>query len=363
MKHRDRVLTALQREIPERVPFQATFCPEFAERLKKELGIESKQPYDPHNARWNGYELEKATAQDALQCSIGWTSNYYRDNKPYNDEWGVEWVVDTYETTYGTGLYTNIKRGPLYDEKNINSYKAPDPSKPELYTNLKRLMHEEQSEYYIIGRIHTTIFETAWALRGMDNLMIDFVLDPDKANAVLDFPHKYHQVVAEKMAELNVDMIWLGDDVGAQQSMLISPDMWRTFLKPRMAEIITAVKAIKPDIQIAYHTDGYNLPIIPELIEIGVDVLNPIQAESMNPEQLKKEFGNELSFFGGIDVQTTLPFGKPEDVKAEFKSRLNSLGRHGGWLCAPTHHVQLDTPLENFRAIIDSIQQNTYNGL
>jgi len=152
----------------------------------------------------------------------------------------------------------------------------------------------------------------------MDNLIIDFALDTDRANAVLDIPHKYHQVVAEKMAELNVDMIWLGDDVGAQESMLISPDMGRTFLKPRVGEIIESVKAIKPDILIAYHCGGYNIPIIQELIEIVVDVLNPIQPESMDPEQLKKDFSMELSFFGGIDVQTTLPFGKPEHVRAEM---------------------------------------------
>ena len=129
MKHRDRVLTALHREIADRVPFQATFCPEFAERLKKELQTETCGPHDPHSARWNGYELEKATSQAALQCSIGWTSNYYRDSKPYIDEWGVKWIIETYETSYGRGHYTNIKRGPLRDEKNINSYKAPDPLK------------------------------------------------------------------------------------------------------------------------------------------------------------------------------------------------------------------------------------------
>ena len=128
MKHRDRVLTALHREKPDRVPFQATFSPEFADRLRKELRIATNSRFDPHSALWNGYELEKTTQQDALQCSIGWTTNYYKDTKPYKDDWGVEWIIETYNTEYGQGCYTNIKSGPLYDENCIDKYETPDPS-------------------------------------------------------------------------------------------------------------------------------------------------------------------------------------------------------------------------------------------
>jgi uroporphyrinogen decarboxylase len=155
-------------------------------------------------------------------------------------------------------------------------------------------------------------------------------------------------------------MIWLGDDMGAQETLLLSPDMWRKYFKPRMAEIISTAKSVKPDIMIAYHTDGYNIPIIPELIEIGLDVLNPIQAESMNPEELKREFGDRLSFFGAMDVQSTLPLGSPEEVKAEFSDRFNTIGRNGGWLCAPTHHIQLDTPMQNLQALVEVVQKTYY---
>jgi uroporphyrinogen decarboxylase len=246
--------------------------------------------------------------------------------------------------------------GHLYDAGAIEAYEAPDPDEERLYLNLKRLIAEEKSEYYIIGRLHTTIFETAWALRGMDNLMVDFLIEPERAAAVLDIPFAYHKRVAEKMTSLGVDMIWLGDDMGAQDSMLISPELWRKFFKPRMAEIIASAKSKNSDVKVAYHTDGFNIPIIPDLIEIGLDVLNPIQTESMNPVELKRDFGDRLSFFGGIDVQTTLPFKTPADVASEFRSCRSSLGRGGGWICAPTHHVQLDTPLENFLALVDSIR-------
>ena len=265
MKPRDRVITALNRNIPDRVPFQATFSPEFAERLREYYGIKSDTPHDPHSSRWNGYELEKLMGQDALQVGIGWFTNYYLDSEDYIDEWGIHWTTDPYTTKYGTGLYTNIADGPLYDSSKISDYKAPDPHESRLYQTLERLINEEQSDYYVIGRVHTTIYETAWALRGMDNLLCDMALDPDLANSVLDIPFNYHLGVVKEIAKRGADMIWLGDDMGAQDSMIISPDMWREYFKPRMATIIAEAKKIKPDICMAYHTDGYNTPIIPDL--------------------------------------------------------------------------------------------------
>jgi uroporphyrinogen-III decarboxylase len=167
-------------------------------------------------------------------------------------------------------------------------------------------------------------------------------------------------VVAKKMAEMGVDMVWLGDDMGGQDNMLMSPETWRQFFKERMATIIAEIKNINPNIKVAYHTDGNNYPIIPELIEIGLDVLNPIQAECMDPKQLKKDFGNNICFFGAIDVQSTLPFGTPATVEAEVLERMRTIGKGGGWLCAPTHHIQLDTPMENFWALVNTTKNTPY---
>jgi uroporphyrinogen decarboxylase len=155
-------------------------------------------------------------------------------------------------------------------------------------------------------------------------------------------------------------MIWLGDDMGSQKNMLISPNTWREFFKQRMAEIIAAARSAKPDVKIAYHSDGAIHQILPDLIEIGVDVLNPIQPDSMEPAQLKREYGARLTFFGAIDVQNTLPFGTPATVAAEVRDRFETLGAGGGWICAPTHHVQLDTPMENFMALVDAVQACRY---
>lgn len=355
MTHKERVQKALNHEETDRPPFQATFTPEFADRLRKEFNLPD-QFTEPHHRTWYGYDLERLTGQDALQAGVGWFTNYYLKNEGYTDEWGVKWKIDPYETPFGTGHYTNIETNPLRDnDEAALNYKAPDPNRPELYTHLQRLLKEYGEEYFIIGRIHCTVFESAWALRGLDTLMTDFYINPELTNHLLDTTSNYHMQVARNMARMGVDMIWLGDDMGAQASLMIDPDLWREYFKPRMARIIKEAKTIKPDIKIAYHTDGCNYDIIPELIEIGLDVLNPIQTECMDPEILQEKYGDQLCFFGGVAVQSTLPYGTTDDIRKEFEWLKNSLGKGGGWLCAPTHHVQLDTPMENFFTLLNTI--------
>jgi hypothetical protein len=180
-----------------------------------------------------------------------------------------------------------VLRHPLADDSAIASYRAPDPERLELYA------------------------EAVWVLR--------------------TFKDEY----------------WIGDDGGGQNAMLMSPETWRRFFKPRMAEFIATITGINPGLKVAYHSDGCVLPIIPDLIEVGVDALNPVQPMSMDPAQLKRDFGKKLCFWGTIDEQRTLPFGTTEEVRAEVISRLSTIGKGGGLIVGPTHQVQLDTPVEN----------------
>jgi uroporphyrinogen decarboxylase len=359
MKPRDRILTALHHEPPDRCPMQISFTPEFADRLRADMAIKGQQVHNPHGGG-NTYELERALGEDMLLTSVGWANSYYQDADNYVDEWGIGWRSHPYETPFGTGRYTEIASHPLADDAAIVSYRPPDPTRPELYTDAARVIHDFKDEYWIVGVTVTTIFETAWALRGLERMLMDFALDPDRANAILDFPFHYHLTAAKKLVEMSVDMIWIGDDVGAQHAMLISPKHWRQFLKPRVATFIADLKAINPAVKVAYHSDGNILPIIPELIEIGLDILNPIQPASMNPALLKRQFGDRLCFWGSIDEQHTLPFGTPDSVRAEVRDRLNTIGKGGGLIIGPTHHVQLDTPLENFWAMVHTIAETRY---
>jgi uroporphyrinogen decarboxylase len=364
MKHRERVLKALNHEEPDRCPMQISFTPEFAARLEADMRLKGQGLHNPHGGG-NTYALERALDEDMLLTSVGWVNGYYQDGyqdvQSYPDEWGVTWKVVEYSTPFGKGKYTEPFGHPLAEDRAIEAYVPPDPERPALYTEAERVLCSYQDEYWIVGVTPTTIFETAWALRGLKQLIIDMVKDPAKAEHILDIPFHYHKAVTQQLVKLGVDMIWLGDDVGGQNAMLMSPKMWRRFLKPRMAELIASLRAIHPAIKIAYHTDGVIYPIIPELIEIGVDILNPIQPRAMDPGRLKNEFGNRLCFWGSLDIQQTLPFGTPEDVRSEVLTRLKTIGRGGGLLIGPTHNLQLDTPLENFWAMVETIQKTPYS--
>jgi uroporphyrinogen decarboxylase len=362
MKPRERVLTALNHEIPDRCPMQVSFTPEFADRLRADLQQGKGKVHNPHGGG-NTYELERALGEDMLLVSVCWANSYYQESGPYTDEWGIGWTPIEYTTPYGAGHYTEPTGHPLSDDASVYRYSGPDPCRPGLYNDAAAVLRNFKDEYWIVGVTVTTIFETAWALRGYERLLSDFVLNPDLAEHILEIPYRYHLTAAKKLVEMGVDMIWIGDDVGAQSRMLISPRHWRQYLKPRMANFIAELKSINPQVKVAYHSDGYIYPIISELIEIGLDVLNPIQPASMDPARLKKEFGDKLCFWGSIDEQHTLPFGSPEDVKAEVRNRLKTIGKNGGLIIAPTHHVQLDTPMENFWAMINTVTQTGYADL
>ena len=365
MKHRDRILMALNHEEPDRCPMQVSFTPEFASRIKRDLGLADADLHNPHGGG-NTYIMERMLDQDLLLTSVGWANSYYASDTydqtgdSYTDEWGVTWRSVPYQTVFGTGHYTEMVSHPLAEDETIETYRPPDPHRPELYLEAERVIETYQDEYWIVGVTVTTIFETAWALRGYEKTLMYLALNPDYVELLFDIPFHYHLAAARKLTEMGVDMIWVGDDIGAQDKMLISPATWRRFFKPRMATFISELKEINPAIKIAYHSDGNIMPIIRDLIEIGVDVLNPIQPRSMDPAEVKKAYGDRLCFWGSIDEQATLPFGSPADVEREVVTRLQSIGKNGGLIIGPTHHVQLDTPLENFWAMVNTIKGRPY---
>jgi uroporphyrinogen decarboxylase len=354
MKHRERVIMALNREQPDRCPMQISFTPEFARRLRQQLRMDGQLEHNPHGGG-NTYELELALDEDMLLTSVGWANCYYQESGMYTDEWGIGWRPCTYQTKYGEGVYTEVFSHPLADDAAIDAYRPPDPHRAELYVEAENLISRHAEEYFIVGVTVTTIFEAAWALRGLSQLMMDFVTDPDLAHRILEIPFQYHLAAAKRLTQMGVDMIWIGDDVGSQHGMMISPAHWRTFLKPRMAQFIAELKAINPEVKVAYHCDGDLRQIIPELIEIGLDVLNPIQPACMDPAEIKRKYGDRFCFWGSLDEQHTLPFGTPDDVRREVLTRLQTIGEGGGLIIGPTHHVQMDTPMENFLAMVDTI--------
>jgi uroporphyrinogen decarboxylase len=353
---KERVLIALSHQEPDRVPIQASFTPEFALRLEQYLGLQPSSTVNPHGGE--EHFLEGILELDIIQYAVGIANSYYlSDEEEYVCEWGIRWKRVPYDTPFGRGHYTEIVEHPLAEDSAIRHYVPPDPWREELYIPLRSIRERFGKEYFILGVTVCTIFEGAWYLRGMDKLLMDMVLDEEKANAVLDIPFHFHLVAAKKLVEEGVDGIWLGDDVGTQKGMMISPELWRKYLKPRMATLCQELKKLNPNLKIAYHSDGNIYPIIDELVEIGIDVLNPVQPRAMDPAHLKRRYGKRLAFWGTIDEQYTLPFGTPDEVRNEVVERLRTVAPGGGFIIAPTHHVQLDTPLENFFAFLETAKK------
>jgi len=374
MTPRERVQAALHHETTDRCPMQISCTPELAARLRAALGLGARLELpaqraiesDPSAERTGGapdpWDIDRAIGADLLLAPSGWINAYYADTRrrepdgTWLDQWGVRWKDIPYDTRFGPGAYTEMVAHPLADDAAIDTYQPPDPLKHELFAEAERLLRRHKGEYWIVGMTVCTIFEAAWGLRGYEQLLADFVLDADLAGRILDIPFRHHLATASRLVDMGVDMIWTGDDVGAQHAMLMSPATWRRFLKPRLGEFIAVLKVKNPALKIAYHTDGCVYPIIPDLIDIGVDVLNPIQPQSMDPERLKREYGDRLCFWGTIDIQQTLPYGTPEDVRTEVRERLRTVGAGGGLIIGPTHNVQLDTPLENVFAMAETVR-------
>jgi uroporphyrinogen-III decarboxylase len=344
---------------------QICYTPEFNKRLRihyEESGhIFHREPPGEINT-----ELEILSDQDMLLAWIGWTDETritYVPGEEFYDKWGVLRRVVGYKTPFGNGTYNELVGHPLADISKLPSYKIPDAENPGLYTGVDGLLRDYKDEYWIVGVAVTTMYETAWALRGFEQMFIDFVENPDIIDAIFGMTMNYHLSIARNLVKRGVDMIWIGDDVGSQNRMLISPQTWRRFFREKMAYFISSLREINSGIKIAYHSDGYIIPIIPDLIEIGIDILNPVQPASMNPVEVRRISGDRLCLWGTIDEQNTLPFGSPEKIKAEIACRINTVGRKGGLILSPTHNLQLDTPLENYFAMVEAIKEPCKNYL
>jgi uroporphyrinogen decarboxylase len=197
-----------------------------------------------------------------------------------------------------------------------------------------------------------TIWETAWYLRRMDLLMLDMALGDEKATFLLDKITDLACIRAAEYAAAGADILALGDDIGMQSTIMMSAEMYRAWIKPRLKRVIAAAKAARPDVIIQYHSCGYVTPLIGDLVEAGIDVLNPVQPECMDFAKLYAEHGDRLSFNGTIGTQTTMPFGTPDEVRETVLRNLKVAGERGGLLCCPTHMLEPEVPWENVEAYV-----------
>jgi uroporphyrinogen decarboxylase len=299
-----------------------------------------------------GIELRIALGNDLVMTgspNIGASYEIPGENE-YVCEWGVRWK---WVTNAEGGRYTEAIAHPLDGKTNLSQYSFPDPLRSSMlpiYQETAELVQRYGTTHAVFGSLYQTIFEAAWLLRGMQNLLTDMASNKDFAHQLFDHLLDYSLIAGREMIAQGIDVLWLGDDFGTQNSMLISPKMWREFIKERYACLISEYKNQNPALKIAYHCDGFIEPIIQDLIDIGLDILNPVQPLSMNPADIKRRFGDRLSFWGTVDVQHTFPFGSVQDIEDEVRERLRTVAPGGGLILCSAHRVQPGTPIENILA-------------
>ncbi len=351
MTHRERFLTTLNHEEPDRVPICAWYTPEAELRLLKHLGVNSTQT-ETYKAA--GGVVPILMEHDFLISWMGPCTGYYaRPDLEYTDEWGIGWKW----FQNPSGAYTEMVHHPLANIEDPAEYEMPDFSREDRYYGVKHLIREYGEEYGIMGGVACTLFELAWYLRGLEQVLMDAVANKDFLHAYLDKLMGWIEVAGRKLAETGVDVIWIGDDFGTQNRMLIRPETFREFFKPRYAKLFAAWKCINPQIKIAFHSDGCIYPILGDLVEIGLDILNPIQPKSMDPARVKRDFGKHLTLWGTVDIQHVLPFGTPGDVANEVKLRIETTAQGGGLILAPAHNIQAEVPLENVLAFYQAAKE------
>ncbi|MBI4670999.1 MAG: hypothetical protein HY741_04950 [Chloroflexi bacterium] len=381
---RSRVQTALRHSEPDRVPVDVLMTPEVWHKLVKHFGLEWRKPsddqfFDPvwdavaalleSDVRLISYDQFCKPPESILRpgARVEWwdaltrstPNRMWRQWLPDGDSmdiWGHHYRV----VENPTGAYEEFATYPLQDATAVDDLKHYAWAEPDWWDwtplpQVIRAMDPERKSFlrFRIG----SIFEQAWQIRGMQEFLMDLAAQPEIPMYIMERLTETHVENLERalaVAGAELDMVYFYDDVATARSLMISPTMWREMVKPCHEKIIAVAK--KYNKPVMYHCDGAIAALIPELIDMGIDLLNPIQPDSpgMECNRLKRDFGARLSFHGGLDIIKTLPRGRVDEVRAEVRERVNILGAQGGYVMASSHHIQSDTPVENILAMYET---------
>jgi uroporphyrinogen decarboxylase len=372
MKPRDRVLAALNYEEPDRVPLDlggnnTTLMVGTYERLKAFLGME-EVPTRLLSRTWQIIEPDEQildrlsidtrylfpSVKLPQESSRGGNSPQANTEDLFVDEWGItrRFILHYYE----------IADHPLKGAESlqdIESYPWPDPGEYLDVEGLRdRARHFRQNtDYALVGYTAGSLFEQAWYLRGYVELLMDFMLNKEFAHAlfskILEVRKRHAEIYLQEVGDY-LDVIQLGDDIATQNGPMMSPALYREMVKPYQEGLFGFVKERTPA-KLYYHSCGAVASLVEDLIEIGVDALNPVQvsAEGMDTAELKRRFGRRIAFWGAIDSQHVLPFGTTGQVRAEVQKRIKDLAPGGGYVLAGVHNLQPDIPPENIVAMYE----------
>jgi uroporphyrinogen decarboxylase len=343
LSQRENLLKLWRREGWEYAPVQFSLYPALAGEFKKRHGDCFYEDYFKFPFRYANFGLK--------QKDIDWTVYYpgVKFNPGTNfSGWGVA------QEPHPGSMHMHRMHHPMKDFTSLEQFQAyPYPEANEAgYDSLAVEVKNFHARGLAVCGYAGALWENAWYLRSMEELMMDMFDGNEKASYHFARVTDITCAHAALLAKSGVDFIHIGDDIGMQKTIMMSEGMYREWIKPLLVRLVKTVKDINPEILFSYHSCGYIEPFIPDLIEAGVDILNPIQPESMSFEKIHAEYGDVLSFWGTIGTQTTMPLGTPEDVRKDVFKHLKTAGAKGGLLCTPTHLLEPDVSWENIEAYI-----------
>jgi uroporphyrinogen decarboxylase len=357
MTSRERVLAALNRRPADRVPFSLGFGVNepVREALMRDLGFKSLREVDAYlqkhtDLRWVGPAYTGPSARFGTD-----------KNGVYTDIWGVKRKPVSYGYEKGAH-YHEICGYPLAGVTSIeelDGYLWPSADWFDFTVLPERIAEANAGGEYAIVMGNGNIFETGWYMRGLEQMLVDFITEPELAGAIMDrvtgFFINYFTAALEvtnKNGSTPIDIILTADDIGSQEGLMMSLPMWENMIKPRHKRLNGALH--RYGVKIMYHSDGAVMEALDGFVDMGIDILEALQfdAKGMDAAVLKEKYGDRLCFHGGVSVQRTLPYGTAEDVHGEIKNLINILGDGGGFILAPSHAVQAGTPVENVKAFL-----------
>jgi len=353
MDSRERTFLALDFQEPDRVPIDLWMSPGFKRKLQAALSISEQAFLDLHDVDLRYIPGPAYIGPPLRESSEGLDE----------DIWGVIRKAVTVRTDQGVENYKEVHASPLASAntpEQINAYQRWPSADWFDYSNIEaqcRTIRDQGRVAVFMGDRLNRIaqLKPAMYLRGMEQILLDMTLAPDVAEAVFANIRKFYRAYAQRIFEAangKLDILLTGDDFGSQNGPLLSPEMWLKFLAEGFADYTHLAHSY--DIRVMHHTCGSVRPIIPLMIERGLDILQSLQPEAsyMDPRELKSEFGDRLAFQGGISVQRTLPFGTKQDVRNEVRDRVQALAPGGGYILCTSHNIQADTPIENVQALL-----------
>lgn len=355
MNSKQRVLLSLNHQEPDRVPVDFWWSHETRDKLIEHLGLKNQD------------ELQDYLGSD-IRCIypkyIGPPLRRFEDGS-YEDFWGVIRKPTQFGGKEYKGEYDEVIFCPLREATSVEDIERMRWPSPDWFDYDSLIPQCEQFRDYalMIGRMGVetqTIFIQLWFFRGLDQILIDFADRPDFVKAMVDRIMKFRLEHIERMLAVTkgrAHILQIADDYGMQNGLMMSPAMWKDYFAPPLKAI--ADMGHEFGMKIFLHCDGSSRQIIPDFIDLGVDILNPIQPQcvGMEPNELKKEFGDRLCFHGAVDTQKTLPFGTREEVISEVKERIEVMGKGGGYILAPVHTVEADVPVGNILAVYETVKK------